>query len=462
MKNLIISFVVVLFIYVAIVAATCPANNVYSVPAYSFSLPSYTLTFDDQGWSTDVPSTLETPLVFTSGQLSVTVSGTNCQIQKTLATLSEETTWLGSAKWDGGNENETPGYFMTTTDENSTCTFEFDAPVSQIMVRAMCGYYVLGEFRLYDSTGLEIGCSVIGNVAGENIYLGFGWTGFKQIAKLEYTGGLFAIDNIQVRFGCDEGEYWNGLKCADYDECNFGECNENANCISPNNVVECSCKLGFYGDGIGPEGCSVLEGCPQEVVCPASTYCYNDNGNFTCYCDDYYFEENYGSPLDNITCVDRDECSRSLEEGYPCVPEATCNNTYGGYECNCPAGYTGTGIIWGGDCSLINLCQPSGACSQYATCESYNGLTLNCTCQTGYEGDGVGADGCTAVTPPDAPVAPVAPVAVQSPQSSNTPTNNNTTPKGLGVSSGIGSAELCNKHVVLLGAVVVSALALWC
>jgi hypothetical protein len=214
MKNLIISFVVVLFIYVASVAATCPANNAYSEPEYSFSLPSYTLTFDDQSWSTDVPSTLETPLVFTSGQLSVTVSGTNCQIQKTLATLSEETTWLGSAKWDGGNENETPGYFMTTTDENSTCTFEFDAPVSQIMVRAMCGYYVLGEFRLYDSTGLEIGCSVIGNVAGENIYLGFGWTGFKQIAKLEYTGGLFAIDNIQVRFGCDEGEYWNGLTCA--------------------------------------------------------------------------------------------------------------------------------------------------------------------------------------------------------------------------------------------------------
>jgi len=46
--------------------------------------------------------------------------------------------------------------------------------------------------------------------------------------------------------------------------------------------------------------------------------------------------------------TDVSECVRSLDE---CDPNATCNNTFGSYDCICNLGFTGNGFI----CSGIHI-----------------------------------------------------------------------------------------------------------
>ena len=49
-----------------------------------------------------------------------------------------------------------------------------------------------------------------------------------------------------------------------------------------------------------------------------------------------------------LSYTDVHECVRSLDE---CDPNATCNNTFGSYDCICNLGFTGNGFI----CSGIHI-----------------------------------------------------------------------------------------------------------
>ncbi|CAN0346654.1 unnamed protein product, partial [Laminaria digitata] len=54
-----------------------------------------------------------------------------------------------------------------------------------------------------------------------------------------------------------------------------------------------------------------------------------------------------------VKVMDVDECTYDgphAEFRHSCSKEATCNNTDGGYECLCAAGYSGDGMTTGGGC----------------------------------------------------------------------------------------------------------------
>ena len=69
-----------------------------------------------------------------------------------------------------------------------------------------------------------------------------------------------------------------------------------------------------------------------------------------------------------------DEC-----ENEPCQNGGTCNDLNAGYNCTCPAGYSGS------HCEEdVNECVDT-PCENGATCVNLPG-TYNCSCASGYEG----------------------------------------------------------------------------
>ena len=98
---------------------------------------------------------------------------------------------------------------------------------------------------------------------------------------------------------------------------------------------------------------------------------------------------------DRTRCApDTDECMRG-EDDCDDDPDA-CSNTFGGFECVCPAGYMGAGRGEGG-CADIDECgSGERICdtSPTATCNEVIGGPSTCTCPPGYSGSGGGANGC--------------------------------------------------------------------
>ena len=130
--------------------------------------------------------------------------------------------------------------------------------------------------------------------------------------------------------------------------------------------------------------------------------------------------------------IDIDECTSQLDN---CHENAACNNTFGGFECNCNAGFEGDGVnctsklvTFSGyertECSVcatymvifvstvymhvwspciiqhafiqladINECElETYPCHFNASCTDTEG-TFNCTCNEGFEGNGLNCTG---------------------------------------------------------------------
>eukprot|EP00750_Incisomonas_marina_P007442 INCI14970.1.p1 GENE.INCI14970.1~~INCI14970.1.p1 ORF type:complete len:477 (+),score=58.04 INCI14970.1:52-1431(+) len=90
-------------------------------------------------------------------------------------------------------------------------------------------------------------------------------------------------------------------------------------------------------------------------------------------------------------CEDYDECAGE-GTGHECdsVNGAVCANTIGGYNCTCPSGYSGDGLLSGSGCTYDLLCA-TNPCDEYATCIEWQGGSppyYNCTCDDGLTGDG--------------------------------------------------------------------------
>ena len=59
----------------------------------------------------------------------------------------------------------------------------------------------------------------------------------------------------------------------------------------------------------------------------------------------------YKAPIMNAAYADIDECSEGLDV---CASNAICSNTEGGYNCSCDTGYHGDGITCEGNLITIN------------------------------------------------------------------------------------------------------------
>ena len=114
-----------------------------------------------------------------------------------------------------------------------------------------------------------------------------------------------------------------------------------------------------------------------------------------------------------IFILDLDECVTELDN---CHKSATCNNTFGCFECTCNSGFVGDGVnctsklvtcnmlLW--QCFHaqlffhtfihlvdINECElETYPCNSNASCTDTEG-SFNCTCREGFEGNGFNCTG---------------------------------------------------------------------
>lgn len=119
------------------------------------------------------------------------------------------------------------------------------------------------------------------------------------------------------------------MNCKDVDECSFGVCDWNADCINMPGSFECICKIGYSLEENGIF-CQDIDECkisPDVCTDPGST-CVNILGSYRCMCRAGY------RPFRPGLCRDINECDWS-----PCPEKATCQNTHGSYICQCWKGY---------------------------------------------------------------------------------------------------------------------------
>ena len=143
-------------------------------------------------------------------------------------------------------------------------------------------------------------------------------------------------------------------------------CHANALCTNSIGSYECSCNLGFHGNG---KICVV--GLCDDRSCPANQKCILSTTN-DCECKKGFEIDDEISNL----CEDIDECL--LNHG--CDANSICSNLDGTYTCSCKKGYFGDG----------KSCQ-QGSCTK-AICDSLNEKCVSpreigCECETGYERD---------------------------------------------------------------------------
>ena len=108
-------------------------------------------------------------------------------------------------------------------------------------------------------------------------------------------------------------------------------------------------------------------------------------------CPDVFCQSGYAYDYVNESCYDIDECGvvpAYLAQPVQCDANATCLNFDGvdidtglGYNCTCDTGYEGDGF----NCTNIDECSVgSHYCDEYAHCTDTEG-SFFCTCYDGYE-----------------------------------------------------------------------------
>lgn len=68
--------------------------------------------------------------------------------------------------------------------------------------------------------------------------------------------------------------------------------------------------------------------------CHMNASCYDTPGSFNCTCD-------VGFAGDGVVCDDVDECQANISE---CHRHSVCQNNRGSYSCSCLSGYEGNGF----------------------------------------------------------------------------------------------------------------------
>ncbi|XP_033095272.1 epidermal growth factor-like protein 6, partial [Anneissia japonica] len=88
----------------------------------------------------------------------------------------------------------------------------------------------------------------------------------------------------------------------------------------------------------------------------------------------------YNAPIPR-GCTDIDECTRGTDN---CDAIATCNNTNGGFQCECPDGY----VLNINTCDDIDECSISNECAVFGSNCINNQGGYRCECTDGFYGNG--------------------------------------------------------------------------
>ena len=149
---------------------------------------------------------------------------------------------------------------------------------------------------------------------------------------------------------CKSGYHGNGQTCLS-GYCDDRSCPSNAKCISPT-TEQCECKKGFKSAGRDKKFCIDIDECG---LCNENAICENQMGSFNCTCKLGYLGN-------GLSCKDVNECETG---DHKCHEKAKCSNTKGSFNCSCETGYYGDGIT----CSE-NLCATGFYDADFEKCDS--------------------------------------------------------------------------------------------
>ncbi|XP_055632024.1 cubilin homolog [Toxorhynchites rutilus septentrionalis] len=198
--------------------------------------------------------------------------------------------------------------------------------------------------------------------------------------------------NTPGSYSCICASGWQGIHCnsrtkdcmsSGNELCGHGTCVQ----IREDPGFKCICEQGWKTNGVTP-ACSVdVDECSESKPhCSKDpeVSCINLPGSFVCgSCPPGYSGNGF-------YCVDIDECQTN-NGGCSTSPSVSCINLRGTYKCgSCPPGYTGDGktcIVKSSRCSP-GLCHPMARCVEYIV------GVANCVCLPGYQGSGIGPNGC--------------------------------------------------------------------
>ena len=107
-------------------------------------------------------------------------------------------------------------------------------------------------------------------------------------------------------------------------------------------------------------------------------------------------------------CADIDECTEETDD---CSENADCSNTPGSFQCTCMTGYSGDGTMCNGKLQSIatllhrlvfptdidECTEGTANCGENADCNNTPG-SFQCTCREGYTGDGSMCNGTQVIT----------------------------------------------------------------
>ncbi|XP_073478576.1 adhesion G protein-coupled receptor E3-like isoform X2 [Aquarana catesbeiana] len=172
-----------------------------------------------------------------------------------------------------------------------------------------------------------------------------------------------------------------GKECPDNKKCPV-----NDSCDDPS---QCPCMDGYNTTTDKPGNriiisCDDIQECIEDIHnCSTQANCNNTDGGYFCECNKGFRRGNETKfcPSNNITenqCSDIDECK---EDPYICAPHGTCKNIDGSYWCDCMSGFTNSSH----NCTDINECKENPQiCEPYGDCKNTIG-SYTCECREGYQ-----------------------------------------------------------------------------
>jgi Calcium-binding EGF domain len=156
-------------------------------------------------------------------------------------------------------------------------------------------------------------------------------------------------------------------KFSDIDECQVFErpCGSNAICENAAPGYNCLCPQGYAAKPSPDVACEQVD---VNILCQSNFDCVNNAEciETQCFCLE-------GFVAQGAICVDIDECAAN-----PCGPFASCQNTAGGFHCECEAGYVGAPptMQCKAPCDEVK-------CGKHAFCKP-DGQEAYCICEEGW------------------------------------------------------------------------------
>lgn len=225
--------------------------------------------------------------------------------------------------------------------------------------------------------------------------------GFTLASTEKPTAKIATCTNTDGSFTCKCVDGWSGdghtkakkdaTGCTDVDDCaahktktkadyckNGGKCLEGP---AGKGTKSCDCPKTWKGKvcEIDVNECKEMG---KEAWCASlDTHgrCSNNNGGFTCACNDGY--TGFPAATPKVICTDLDECAPPNK---PCGDAGTCKDLLRGFQCTCKPGYRGKQCDQDWDECALGI----DKCHEHAYCKNTHG-SYECHCMPGYSGSGV-------------------------------------------------------------------------